>query len=301
MEDRIITYGGQAVIEGVLMRGQKALAIAMRDPEGEIVVHEEKLANVYRSRITKIPFLRGIIMLWDALGLGMRALTISANIQTGEDEKLEGWPLVLTIAVSLTIGVGLFFLLPAALGGWVERLMMPDVSAGGGAHVWIGNLLEGVVRLLLLIGYIWGIGFMPDIKRLFAYHGAEHKTINAYEAGAELTPESVANFPLEHPRCGTAFMLTLVLVSILVFTALGPLPIFWRLVSRVLLIPVLAGIAVEYIRWTANHLDSKFVQWIIKPNLAMQSLTTREPDLSMLEVAIQSFQTMRRAEDEIVV
>ncbi|MGB7874901.1 MAG: DUF1385 domain-containing protein [Anaerolineales bacterium] len=300
MEDRIITYGGQAVIEGVLMRGQKALAIAMRNPDGEIVVHEEKLANVYRSRITKIPFLRGIIMLWDALGLGMRALTISANTQTGEDEKLEGWALYLTIAVSMTIGVGLFFLLPAALGGWVEKLMTPDVSAGGGAHVWLGNLLEGVVRLLLLIGYIWAIGFMPDIKRLFAYHGAEHKTINAYEAGAELTPESVAKFPLEHPRCGTAFMLTLVLVSILVFTALGPLPILWRLLSRVLLIPVLAGIAVEYIRWTANHLDSKFVQWIIKPNLAMQSLTTREPDLSMLEVAIQSFQTMRMAEEEVV-
>lgn len=300
MEDRIITYGGQAVIEGVLMRGQKALAIAMRNPDGEIVVHEEKLANVYRSRITKIPFLRGIIMLWDALGLGMRALTISANTQTGEDEKLEGWALYLTIAVSLTIGVGLFFLLPAALGGWVEKLMTPDVSAGGGAHVWVGNLLEGVVRLLLLIGYIWAIGFMPDIKRLFAYHGAEHKTINAYEAGAELTPESVAKFPLEHPRCGTAFMLTLVLVSILVFTALGPLPILWRLLSRVLLIPVLAGIAVEYIRWTANHLESKFVQWIIKPNLAMQSLTTREPDLSMLEVAIQSFQTMRMAEEEVV-
>jgi len=296
MEDRIITYGGQAVIEGVLMRGQKALAIAMRDPDGEIVVHEEKLANVYRSRITKIPFLRGIIMLWDALGLGMRALTISANIQTGEDEKLEGWPLVLTIVVSLTIGVGLFFLLPAALGGWVEHLM-----AASSAHVWIGNLLEGVVRLLLLVGYIWGIGFMPDIKRLFAYHGAEHKTINAFEAGAELTPETVAEFPLEHPRCGTAFMLTLVLVSILVFTALGPLPIVWRLVSRVLLIPVLAGISVEYIRWTANHLDSKFVQWIIKPNLAMQSLTTRDPDLSMLEVAIQSFKTMRQAEEEFVV
>lgn len=300
MEDRIITYGGQAVIEGVLMRGQKALAIAMRNPDGEIVLHKEKLANVYRSRITKIPFLRGIIMLWDALGLGMRALTISANTQTGEDEKLEGWALYLTIAVSLTIGVGLFFLLPAALGGWVEKLMTPDVSAGGGAHVWVGNLLEGVVRLLLLIGYIWAISFMPDIKRLFAYHGAEHKTINAYEAGAELTPESVAKFPLEHPRCGTAFMLTLVLVSILVFTALGPLPILWRLLSRVLLIPVLAGIAVEYIRWTANHLDSKFVQWIIKPNLAMQSLTTREPDLSMLEVAIRSFQTMQQAEEEIV-
>ncbi len=314
MEDRIITYGGQAVIEGVLMRGQKAFAIAMRDPDGEIVLHKEKLANVYRSRITKIPFLRGIILLWDALGLGMRALTISANIQTGEDEKLEGPALYLTIAVSLAIGIGLFFLLPAVIGGWVERLMAPDVSAGtgvlplaastlvgeSGAHVWVGNLLEGIVRLLLLVGYIWAIGFMPDIKRLFAYHGAEHKTINAFEAGAELTPEEVAKFPLEHPRCGTAFMLTLVLISILVFTALGPLPILWRLLSRVLLIPVLAGIAVEYIRWTANHLDSRFIQWMIKPNLAMQSLTTREPDHSMLEVAIQSFLTMRRAEDEIV-
>ena len=314
MEDRIITYGGQAVIEGVLMRGQKAFAIAMRDPDGEIVVHEEKLASVYSSRITKIPFLRGVILLWDALGLGMRALTISANTQTGEDEKLEGPALYLTIAVSLTIGVGLFFLLPAAIGGWVENLLTPAASAGSGvmpalvpqlvgesgAHVWIGNLLEGVLRLLLLISYIWAIGFMPDIKRLFAYHGAEHKTINAFEAGADLTPESVAKFPIEHARCGTAFMLTLVLLSILVFTALGPLPLFWRLASRVLLIPVLAGIAVEYIRWTANHLDSKIVQWMIKPNLALQSLTTREPDHQMLEVAIQSFLTMRQAEEEIV-
>jgi uncharacterized protein YqhQ len=293
MEDRIITYGGQAVIEGVLMRGQKGFAIAMRDPDGEIVLHKEKLANVYRSSITKIPFLRGIILLWDALGLGMRALTISANTQTGEDEQLEGPALYLTIAVSLTIGIGLFFLLPAGLGSLAEHYL--------GWNVWWNNLLEGIVRLLLLVGYIWAIGFMPDIKRLFAYHGAEHKTINAYEAGAELTPESVAKFSLEHPRCGTAFMLTLVLLSILVFTALGPLPILWRLASRVLLIPVLAGIAVEYIRWTANHLDSKLVQWMIKPNLALQSLTTREPDMQILEVAIRSFQTMRQAEDEFAV
>jgi len=276
----------------VLMRGQKAFAIAMRDPDGKIVLHEEKLANVYRSRITKTPFLRGIILLWDALGLGMRALTISANTQTGEDEKLEGWPLYLTIGVSLTLGIGLFFLLPAGVGSLAEHLL--------GWNVWWNNLLEGVVRLLLLVGYIWAIGFMPDIKRLFGYHGAEHKTINAYEAGAELTPESVAKFPLEHARCGTAFMLTLVLLSILVFTALGPLPVFWRLVTRILFIPVLAGIAVEYIRWTANHLDSKIVQWMIKPNLALQSLTTREPDHAMLAVAIQSFQTMRQAESEIV-
>ena len=141
---------------------------------------------------------------------------------------------------------------------------------------------------------------MPDIRRLFGYHGAEHKTINAFEAGADLTPESVAKFSLEHPRCGTAFLLTLVLFSIIVFTALGPLPFLWRLISRVLLIPVLAGLALEYIRWTANHLNNPFVRLLIKPNLALQSLTTREPDITMLEVAIAAFKSMRDAEKEIV-
>ncbi len=293
MEDKIISYGGQAVIEGVMMRGQKAFAIAMRAPDGNIVVHKENLAAVYRSKITKIPFLRGVILLWDALGLGMQALTLSANIQTGEDQKIEGPTLWITLAVSLTIGIGLFFLLPAGVGGVAENYL--------GWNAWLANLLEGIVRLILLVGYIWAIGFMPDVKRLFGYHGAEHKTINAFEAGAELTPESVAKFSLEHPRCGTAFILTLVLISILVFTALGPLSIFWRLASRVLLIPVLAGISLEYIRWTANHLDSPIVRALIKPNLALQSLTTREPDASMLEVAIQSFQSMRQAEQEVVV
>ncbi len=293
MEDKIISYGGQAVIEGVLMRGQKAFAIAMRSPDGQIVVHKEKLAAVYRSGITKIPFLRGTLMLWDALGLGMKALTLSANTQTGEDEKLEGPALYLTLAVSLTIGIGLFFLLPAGIGGLAEHYLGWSAIAN--------NLLEGVIRLLLLIGYIWGIGFMPDVKRLYGYHGAEHKTINAFEAGAELTPENVAKYPIEHARCGTAFMLTLMLLSVLVFTLLGDLTIFWRLASRILLIPVLAGISVEYIRWTANHLDSPFVRLIIKPNLALQSLTTRQPDNSMLEVAIESFKTMHQAEQEFVV
>jgi len=310
MEDRIITYGGQAVIEGVLMRGQKAMSIAMRAPDGNIVVHTEQLAKVYQSGITKIPFLRGVILLWDALGLGMRALTISANTQTGEDEKLEGAPLYLTLGLSLAFGIGLFFLLPAALGGWVEGLFVPAAGGGGvlpapamqavasTSGVWIGNLVEGVIKLALLVGYIWAIGFMPDIKRLFGYHGAEHKTINAFEAGAELTPESVAKFSLQHPRCGTAFLLTLVLLSIFVFVLLGPMPMLWRLASRILLIPVLAGIAVEYIRWTANHLDNRIVQWMIKPNLALQKLTTREPDIKMLEVAIVSFQAMRQAESQ---
>ena len=293
MEDRIISYGGQAVIEGVMMRGRKAFAIAMRAPDGNIVVHKEDLAKVYRSRITKIPFLRGIILLWDALGLGMRALTLSANTQTGEDEKLEGPALYLTLGLSLAIGIGVFFLLPAGVGGLAEHYL--------GWSPFLNNLLEGILRLLLLVVYIWAIGFMPDVARLFGYHGAEHKTINAYEAGAELTPENVAKYPIQHARCGTAFLLTLVLISILVFTFLGPMPMFWRLASRVLLIPVLAGIAVEYIRWTANHLDSPIVQLMIKPNLALQSLTTREPDRSMLEVAIASFKTMRNAEQEIVV
>jgi uncharacterized protein YqhQ len=293
MEDKIISYGGQAVIEGVMMRGKKAFAIAMRAPDGNIVVHKENLASVYRSRITKIPFLRGVILLWDALGLGMRALTLSANTQTGEDEKLEGPALYLTLATSLAIGIGLFILLPAGVGGWAEHSL--------GWSTLAHNLLEGLIRLVLLVGYIWAIGFMPDVKRLFGYHGAEHKTINAFESGADLTPEEVAKYPLEHPRCGTAFMLTFVLLSVLVHSALGDLSFFWRLASRVLLIPVIAGIAVEYIRWTANHLNSPLVRLLIKPNLALQSLTTREPDRSMLEVAIESFKTMRKAEQDFAV
>ena len=292
MEDRIITYGGQAVIEGVMMRGQKAFAIAMRAPDGKIVVHKEKLDQIYRSKISRIPFVRGVILLWDALGLGMRALTISANTQTGEEQKLEGPVLYVTLGLALIFGVSLFFLLPAGLGSLSEKYL--------GWSVWWSNLAEGIIRLGILVAYIWAIGFMPDVRRLFAYHGAEHKTINAFEAGAELTPESVAHYSLQHPRCGTAFLLTLVLLSIILFALLGPLPVFWRLASRVILIPVLAGIALEYIRWTANHLSNPVVRWMIKPNLALQSLTTREPDASMLEVAITSFRTMREAEAAIL-
>jgi len=162
-------------------------------------------------------------------------------------------------------------------------------------------VVEGVARLLLIIGYMWSIGKLPDVNRLFRYHGAEHKTINAFEAGAELTPENVAKFPLEHPRCGTSFLLTLVILSIIVFSFLHPLPVVFQILARVLLIPVLAGVALEYIRWIANHLDQPFVQWLIKPNLALQHLTTREPDLTMLEVSIRSFNEMRAMEKEIVV
>jgi len=288
-KSRFPLYGGQAVIEGVMMRGTNSVAIAMRTPDKDITIHKEPLGALYKQKIIKIPFLRGLVMLLDALLLGTRALTISANTQTGEDEKIEGPLLYFILFISLAIGVGLFFLAPAALGQLSERFL--------GIGAWWGNLLEGLVRLLMLVGYIWAVGQMADIRRVFAYHGAEHKTINAYEAGCELTPDTVARFSTEHPRCGTAFLLTLILLSILLFSLLGPLPFWWRMASRVLFLPILACIAYEYIRWTANHLDSKLVRILIKPNLALQHLTTREPTKDMLEVAIAAFNAMRSEED----
>jgi uncharacterized protein YqhQ len=290
MRDKIQTYGGQAVIEGVMMRGSNAYAIAMRTPEKEILIHTEKLGKIYSSKLVKIPFLRGLVLLWDALGLGTKALTTSANTQTGEDEQLEGAALYLTIGLSLAIAVGLFFLAPAAIGQLFQNYF--------GWNAWWSNLGEGLVRLILLVGYIWLIGFMPDIRRVFAYHGAEHKTINAYEAGGLLTPENVAEYSLEHPRCGTSFLLTLILISILFFSAFGPLSLGIRLITRVLFIPIFAGIAYEYIRWTATHMDSSFVMAIIRPNLALQHLTTREPSLDIIEVAIAAFNAMMEAEKE---
>lgn len=272
-----------------MMRGGKSVAIAMRDPDQQIVIHTEELGGIYKSRLTKIPFLRGLVILWDALGLGMRALTISANTQTGEDEQLEGPMLYLTLGASLAIGIGLFFLAPAAIGQLFQYF---------GLNAWWSNLAEGLVRLLLLIGYIWAIGKMEEVSRVFAYHGAEHKTINAFEAGDELTPEIVATYPLEHARCGTAFLLTLVLISVLIFSLFGPMPLGWRLASRILLIPVIAGIAYEYIRWTAMHMHWSFVRWMTKPNLALQRLTTREPSLDIIEVGIAAFKAMRAAEQQ---
>lgn len=271
-----------------MMRGGTSVAMAMRAPTQEIIIHTEPLKGIYKSRLARIPFLRGLVVLWDALGLGMRALTMSANLQSGEDEQLEGPAMTMTIIFSLSLAIGLFFLLPASVGYLFRHFLAVP-------HGW-SSLLEGLLRLGLVIGYIWVIGRIPDIQRVFMYHGAEHKTINAFEAGDDMTPEVVARYPLEHPRCGTAFLLSLVLISIFLFTLIGPLPIGLHLVSRILLIPVLAGIAYEYIRWTATHLESPFVQWIIKPNLALQSLTTREPSLEMLEVSIAAFRAMRTAE-----
>ena len=296
-------YGGQAVIEGVMMRGSKALAVAVRNPKGEIIVHTEPLdSRIYGGRIARIPFLRGLTLLWDALGLGIKSLMFAADVAMQEDgqpgqpppKAFEGPAQWGTVLLSLSFAIGLFFLLPAFLANqienWLQWQTFPILS----------NLLEGVIRLFLLVGYIWAIGQMADIKRLFGYHGAEHKTINAYEAGAELTPESVARFSLEHPRCGTAFLLTVVVISILLYSLFPPLPLALRLLSRLILLPVVAGIAYEFIRFTAKHQANPLIRFITRPNLALQRLTTREPDLDMLAVAITAFQHVLTFEQQIV-
>ena len=291
------SYGGQAVIEGVMMRGSKSLAVAVRNPNDEIIIHTEPLdSRIYGGRLARIPFVRGVTLLWDALGLGIKSLMFSAEVAL-EEEKEEGSGNVFegpvqwgTILISLTFSVGLFFVLPAFVGGQIEKLL------GRERAPLVRNQIDGAGRLLLLMGYIWVIGRLPDIKRLYGYHGAEHKTINAYEAGAELTPESVAKFSLQHPRCGTAFLLTVVIVSILFFSLFPPMSIPVRVLSRIIFLPVVAGIAYEVIRFTARHQDKAIIRAITKPNLALQNLTTREPDEGMLAVAIAAFNEVVESE-----
>ncbi len=284
-------YGGQAVIEGVMMRGSRAMAVAVRGPDGQIVIHDEPLnATLYRGWIGRLPLVRGLTMLWDALGLGIRGLMFSANIAAGPQANqapFEGPLAWMTLAVALTFGVGLFILLPKVLSSFVERALSATLP---------GLFIEGLVRLILFIGYLWAIGHMAEIQRVFAYHGAEHKTINAYEAGAPLTVEGVRPFSVAHLRCGTAFLLTLVVLSILVFAPLAPLPLLTGLVARVLLVPVLAMIAYEFIRFSAHHADWVWLRWLATPNLALQRLTTREPDDSMLEVALAALKRVLERE-----
>jgi uncharacterized protein YqhQ len=282
---KLPTYGGQALIEGILMRGSNYLAAAFRDPSGEIHIQTEKLKGLYTSKIAKWPFFRGLVILWDAIGLGTKYLTISANYQTGEDEKIEGPALFGTLIFSFTLAIALFFLAPAGLAALLQKWFS--------VNPFVTNLIEGLIRLALVIGYIWAVGKMEDIRRVFTYHGAEHKTINAFEAGAELTPENVSKFSLQHPRCGTGFILILVIFSVILFSLIGPLPNIWiRLASRVVLLPLLIMVAYEYMRFVANHLDTPFVRWLALPGLAMQKLTTNEPDHKVLEVAIAAFNAM---------
>ena len=279
-------------MEGVMMRGSQTMAVALRHPEGHIVVETEPLnETLYRGPISRIPFLRGLIMLWDALGLGTKALMMSADVAAGEEVSLSGptsWGMVV---IGVGMGVGLFMLLPSFLIG----LVAPYI-----AGEWLSSLLEGIVRLVLVVGYIWAVGYMPDIRRVFAYHGAEHKTINAYEGGADLSVDGVRPFPTAHTRCGTAFLLTLVVLSVLVFAPFRPPTLLWRVLSRLVLLPVISGIAYEFIRLTARFADRPWMRMVTAPNLALQRLTTREPDDGMIEVAIAALKAVLTREGVLV-
>ncbi len=293
-------YGGQAVIEGVMMRGQKSMAVAVRNPQGEIVVHEEPLtAKIYTSSWGKWPFIRGLTLLWDALGLGMRALMWSADVaiqeEDGQEVEFSGPVAWSTVAVSLIFAIGLFFLLPTFVSKWLATFFDDNPA--------VDALLEGGIRLVLFVAYLWAIGLMPDIRRVFGYHGAEHKTINAYEAGEELTVANVQRYSVQHTRCGTSFLLYVLVISILLF---APLTFAWvestwlalilRFVSRLLLIPVVAGIAYEIIRFSAGHEDNPAMRLLIAPGLLLQKLTTREPDDGMVACAIAALEPVLAAD-----
>ena len=293
-------YGGQAVIEGVMMRGRKSMAVAVRNPQGEIVLHEEPLtAKIYTSRWGQWPFVRGLGMLWDALGLGMRALFWSAEVSAQEEggEKIEfsgpmAWT---TIAGSLAFAIGLFFLLPT-LASRLLAALFDD-------HPVVDAVFEGAIRLTLFVVYLWAIGRIPEIARVFGYHGAEHKTINAYEAGAPLTVAAVQKHSVQHTRCGTSFLLYVLVLSVILFAPLtfagiepAWLALLLRFISRLLLVPIVAGIAYEIIRFSAAHDDKAITRLLIAPGLALQKLTTREPDDMMVACAIAALQPVLAAD-----
>ncbi len=273
------------------MRGARTYSIAVRTPDQSILIESQDFGSNRRAQWIRIPFLRGPLVLWESLVIGIRALTFSANAQAeDESERIEGSSLTLTLMGSIAIGLFVFLLVPAGLAILLQNLFdITNLAA---------NVLEGGIRLGLLIGYVWGIGRMPEIERVYGYHGAEHMTIHAFEADAPLTPESIRGFNREHPRCGTAFLLTVALLSIILFSLIGPLPLLARLASRILFIPVLASIAYEYIRFTARFSDRAWVKPLVWPNLALQRLTTRTPSQGMIEVAIASFESMRQREGE---
>lgn len=270
------------------------MAVAVRAPNGEILVWSDELhPSRLAQRVRKWPFVRGAILLWDTMALGMRSLMFSAAASTlpdGSDETaatpdeaeagesmLAGPFLWGAVAVSVLFSIALFFVLPLVVVAFLDRWI---------ATAWLSNLVEGAIRLALLVGYIAGVGFLPDIRRVYGYHGAEHKTIHAWEASDELDPAHASRYSVEHPRCGTGFLLVVVLLSILLFLLLGRPPLPLRIASRIILVPVVAGVAYEFLRFGAKHAANPFLRIILQPSLKLQRLTTREPDPTMLEVAI---------------
>ena len=283
-----INIGGQAVLEGVMMRAPRAMAIAVRRPSGEIVVRREATPPISECYpIVKLPIIRGAVALFTSLIMGIRALNFSANAAIEEEdgekqkEELTSWALAGTMAVAFGFGIALFFFFPL----YLTRLLVPVI----GDNNIIFNLVDGVIRVIVFLLYIWSIARMKDIQRVFQYHGAEHKTIFAFEAGAELSLESVKPFSRLHPRCGTSFLLIVMLVSIVVFSMIPKAwPFAAKAFSRIVLLPLIAGISYEFLKWSAKNDQHPLVRLVITPGLALQRMTTREPDDEQIEVAIRS-------------
>lgn len=281
--------GGQAVIEGVMMRGKTHVAVAVRQPDGEINVDVRPVNSISdRYPILKKPFLRGVVSLVESLVMGMKALAYSAQISGDEDEKLDSKEMALTIAVSAGLAILLFIVIPT----WSMRFLT-DITQD---HMAL-NLAEGVLRMVIFLAYIAGISSMNDIQRVFQYHGAEHKTIYTYEAGLPLKVENVRPFSTLHPRCGTNFLMIVMLISMFIFTFLGWPSLWERIASRIVLMPVIAGVSYELIRYAGAHTDNPLVRIAITPGLLLQKLTTRQPDDSQIEVAIASLKAVVPPED----
>ena len=271
-------YGGQAVIEGVMMRGRRLVAVAVRRPEGDIALRLESLGGLYTGSVRRIPFLRGIIVLWETLALGTRALLFSSNVALGEEEKEISRPVLWgTVMLALAFVIAIIFVGPVLAMGRLESALDNERLAA---------LVEGIIRLGVLLAYLYLIGLLPDIRRVFAYHGAEHKTINALEDGAPLEVEAVRRYSTAHPRCGTSFLLVVVVISVLLFVLVGTPPLWQRLLSRVVLVPVIAAVSYEVIRLMGALQGNRVMRALFRPNLWLQSLTTREPDDAQVEVAI---------------
>lgn len=271
-------YGGQAIIEGVMIRGQKSLVTAIRRPKGDIAVESKPLPRIYNGKMRRLPFFRGIIVLLEALLLGVQALMKSADVALEEEEEeVSPWMMWGLVGFSLLISVAIFFLTPLFLTHIFDRWLESVV---------LFNIVEGLIRLLLFVIYLKLIGLMPDIRRVFAYHGAEHQTINAYEHGVKLEPLAVREFSTAHTRCGTSFLLAVLVIAIFVFSLIGKPDLWLMVLSRVLLLPVIAALGYEFTRYAAGHGDNALVRALARPGMWLQSMTTRQPELAQLEVGI---------------
>ena len=283
MSDQPKYMGGQAVVEGVMMRGATTWAVAVRTPDGDIDVAVHDVPG-WSERYNKIPLLRGVMNLAESMSLGMRALSWSANLQMPEEERLSGKAMGVTMAVSMVMFMGIFILLPALGARGLGSLF-------GISGVWF-HVMEGALVLSLFLGYLAAIGRMKEIKKVFQYHGAEHKSIAAYENDVPLTPESAQTFTTAHVRCGTNFLLTVLTIAIVVYSLIGRPSLPYLVLSRVILIPVIAGLAYELIRFAARHMDRRWVRIAMIPGLSLQKLTTREPTLDQIEVAIAALRAV---------